>query len=222
MQHHRRTALALLVSLILASGLVACTGFTIAGGIAGGVLTLVALVLWLTTATSQSGCAVQACLSLVADGGDEPEVGPCLSQILDVGPCLGAPLDVGPCLSSMPDLSHDVGEVGPCLSPPPPDAGDEDAGIVGPCLSQPPPDASEEDAGDEDGGPIGPCLSLPPPDAEVDDDAGGSEASPDVARAPRPGDPLVARRETIQRLRARGVLSADVAARLVRSDDEEA
>lgn len=205
MERHRRTALSILVALILTSGLVACSGFSMLGGVAGGVLTLVAVVIWFSAATTQTGCSVQSCLSLVPmDGGEEPEVGPCLSPPFDVGPCLG---------SLPPDAGPDAGEVGPCLS--------LDAGEVGPCLSPPLPDAGDEDAGDEDAGPIGPCLSLPPPDAEVDDDAGETDASPDVAEAPRPRGPQLARMEAIKRLSQRGVLPPDVAARLVDSGDEE-
>lgn len=182
MERYRRAGLILLITLAFASGLVACSGFSLIGGVAGGVLTVLAVVFWFATATTQTGCTTQACLSLVFDGGEGEDLGPCLSQIFDGG---------------------------------------GDAGVeVGPCLGAPLPDAEVEDVG-EDAGPIGPCLSIAPPDAAVDEDAGGPDASPDVASLRQSQDPQPAKSEAIARLAKRGVLPPDVAARLRGPTDEE-
>ena len=186
MDRYRRLGLTVLIALSLASGVVACSGFSLFGGVAGGVLTLLAIVFWFATATTQTGCTTQACLSLnIRDAEFETDVGPCLS-----------------------------------------DAGVDPRFDVGPCLSALPPDAEVEDA-TEDGGPIGPCLSIAPPDAEVGDDAGepdadsDPDASPDVASLRGRRTPAVARGEAIERLAQRGVLPADVVARLKTPVDEE-
>jgi hypothetical protein len=182
MERFRRPGLALFVVAIMASVATACSGFSLFGGIASGVLTIAAVVFWFATAATQTGCEVQTCLSLVLpepDGGD--------ASASDAG-----------------DSS-----VGPCLS--------IDGGIVGPCLSQPPPDGGDSGTdGGVDTGIIGPCLSQPPPDGG--DDLDGSVEVGAVER----NTPASSRLAAIDRLRAKGVLPADVAARLKGSKNEEA
>ncbi len=200
-----RPLLVAVALVFLGSTLAACT-VSVAGGMAGGALSLLALIFVLAgTATSTTGCTeTSVCLSMVIDqdvpdGGDvadTPEttdttaakdsgsdtVGPCLSQPLDVGPCLG------PDLTDTTDTKT-AADIGPCLSVAV-DAGKkdvadtEDQEDVGPCLSGPL-DANEGDAakdsGSKDAGPkdAGP-KDAGPKDAGKKDTKTGPCLSPPI------------------------------------------
>lgn len=109
MERFRRPGLALLFVAIMASVATACSGFSLFGGLAGGVLTVVAVIFWFATATTQSGCTVGPCLSPPYE---EPDGGDAGEPDADV------------------DGGRDSGIIGPCLTAPPPDTGvDLDAGV---------------------------------------------------------------------------------------------
>jgi len=175
---------------------------------------------------------VKPCLSVIqeqpkSDGGggkDTPDM-----RDTHVGPCLSPP----PPDRSQPDLQ-------PCLQPPPPDRRSEPPPDraepdLQPCLSRPPPDRRDEPAPDKakeppperDAG-VGPCLSPPPPDQGTKEGGQDKMGMNDMGRAPadRAGSTRMASRasersDAIERLQARGVLPADVAARLQSSKSKK-
>jgi hypothetical protein len=130
----RKAALIVLLAGVCLT-VVGCS-LSIAGGILGGVLTvLVSASLIFGAGFTQSGCSdstdgsadsVNPCLSIIEDTTD-PDIGPCLTPPLDT-----EDPDIGPCLSPRPDTEEP--DVGPCLSQPAPDSDDPE---VGPCLSAP-------------------------------------------------------------------------------------
>jgi hypothetical protein len=148
--------------------------------------------------------------------GPEEDIG---SQEPPIGPCLSAP----PPLDDVEEAPEDDVVIGPCLSPAPPDTlePEDDADAIeppiGPCLSPMPPDISEpDDDADAIEPPIGPCLSPPAPDFPSPEESDAAvEEDVSKATATEPGS----REAIIARLGARGVLPADVLARL--SDREE-
>ncbi len=187
----RKTSRAVFLILLLGLSVAACS-YSLAGGVAGFVVTgVVAALFLLGTSTTASGCG--PCLSPVVDFEtveEEPDIGPCLTRIPDDivddsaetdQTDVGEP-DIGPCLSRIPDdvdgpdaVETDVDEpdIGPCLDRVPDDieADDVDEPDVGPCLEPEPPDADEKDADEPE---IGPCLAPPldivePPDADDSD-----------------------------------------------------
>lgn len=179
--------------------LTACT-VSVSGGILGalasmGVFALVALLV----GGAQTGCVEDA--PAPDDAEVDAVVGPCLTDA-HIGPCLGAPLD---------DAGRIEPDFGPCLSP---DQGflEEDAAVIGPCLGAPLPDLGPDEGQpdmriDDAGLPdleVGPCLEPPP---EPDQPPG---------KATAPG--VIDRAAIFAKVTAG--LPADVAARLVRRDDE--
>jgi hypothetical protein len=209
MRRLRTILLSLSAAGLAGSVLVACTGVaTTAGLIGGGTSLVVGLIVFLLTATTQTGCSSEetigldacltadvggrfdACLSIGWDGGGRPD-----ARDARFEPCLGQPLeDAGP---DAGDARFDV-----CLSVPwdgGPDAGDA---RFEPCLSQP----------------FDACLSdRGPPDAG-EPDAKGADAEPrDLARLDR----SKLRDEVIRRLAAKGSLPKDVAQKLGASNDGE-
>lgn len=148
---------ALAVVVVFAGGLLTACTFSVAGGISALLFAVVVGGGLLFTATSQSGCEVHPCLSIMPeidagpDFGIDAKVGPCLSvdqnvkpPDADLSPCLSPDMYVGPCLLPVPDQY-----VGPCLQPPLPDMP-----LPKPDMKLPKPDAK-----------VTPCLS-PPPEAE--------------------------------------------------------
>ncbi len=232
----RKSLLTIAAIIFISSVLAACGGVSIQGGVIGGALSgLIAIVLLIGTAGTQTGCDTTTgpCLSFIpapgdaGDAGAEDAVGPCLSPPPpDAEIDAGVEVDAGQDMDAGQDVDagHEDAEpadvdVMPCLSPPPPDAEPEDAELM-PCLSPLPPDAAPED------GAVGPCLSMAPPDVgpclSIDGgsvpDTGATDVSmaPSVPKLDQVADP---RHEVIAKLADRGVIPADVLARLTGKED---
>ncbi|MFN3201644.1 MAG: hypothetical protein ACE366_24790 [Bradymonadia bacterium] len=206
----------LVVLLLSASVLTACTVSVEGGLIGGGLSLLMALLLFIGVGVTQTGCDSEEATTDDLGTGDMA-VGPCLSVDAfmppdgDVGPCLGAlPDDAG--LDSGIDAGPPDFEVGPCLQPPLPDLGpclspDMNPDFeVGPCLDVPPDDAALPDAGFPDAE-LGPCLSPPPPPDE--DEKHGMHTPHEVRDATSGG-----RQAVVERVLATRDLPPDIAARL--------
>lgn len=116
LQKHRRSVWALLLVIFSASLLTACSGFSMSGGIAGTIVSIVGIFLLLFGfTTTQTGCDVGPCLSIIAE--PPPDAG--TPKDTNVGPCLSAPPpDMGPERGTTPDKQIEP-DVGPCLSAPP-------------------------------------------------------------------------------------------------------
>ena len=175
-------------TLIVGFGLsLAACSWSVAGGVAGAILTtLVSGALLLGVTTASTGCDSDS----IDDGGAVDAAGTDPDEDIYVGPCLTAPspdivendadIYIGPCLTApLPDVIEDDADthVGPCLSPPAPDImAPEDMMedmmedmSVGPCLSPPAPDIMAPDDAMDDTA-VGPCLSPPAPDIMAPED----------------------------------------------------
>jgi hypothetical protein len=151
MKNWRDLGWAVIIFMVLGTGLTACAG-AMTGGLFGAGLGmgLSVLLMVIGLSTTQTAC-------------NDSDVGPCLQPLIDMGPCLGAPMDhsVGPDTTATDGVSDsDPVDIGPCLGAPL---------DIGPCLSQAwdmgAPDAEPDVAPPLD---VGPCLSDLGPDAPVD------------------------------------------------------
>jgi hypothetical protein len=162
------------------------------------------------------GCpGMQACLSPPVDSA---ETSTSEVESNTVGPCLSPPLDsssgadTGSSSGVDTGSSSGSGSVGPCLSPPEETFGTDtdtsgDTGSSGLGSSG----GSDTGSGTDGGSTLGPCLA--PPGLLPDD-------TPDsLALDTSPAAPAGSRRAALERVLDRGVLPADVAARLRRASD---
>ncbi|TNE46087.1 MAG: hypothetical protein EP343_25305 [Deltaproteobacteria bacterium] len=116
----RRSIWVLTLVVFSASLLTACSGLSMSGGVAGTIVSIVGIFLLLFGfTTTQSGCDVGPCLSIISEpppdaGIQDTKVGPCLTPL---PPDWGAEPTKDAGTGTEKQLEPDVG---PCLSPPPP------------------------------------------------------------------------------------------------------